>query len=132
VFDAPISYSDGSGLLPSLANVRDPKYYETLHPPLSAKGMWPFGAYLIRKQGKVELGQLSCSVCHTRVLPDGTVVKGAQSNLPFDKTVKYNAPTFMNLPLDAQKAMLARLTALSRINYGMPWLNPIPPTPIGT
>jgi hypothetical protein len=35
VFDAAISNSDGSGFGLSLANLRDPKYYETLHPSLS-------------------------------------------------------------------------------------------------
>jgi hypothetical protein len=126
VFYAAISYSDGPGLGLSLANVRDPRYYETLHPPLSADGTLFFGVYVIRKQGKVEFGQLSCGMCHTRVLPDGTVIKGAQGNLPFDRTVRYNAPIFEKQPRDAQKPVLTRLTAVSHINYGMPWLQPDP------
>jgi hypothetical protein len=65
-------------------------------------------------------------MCHTRVLPDGTVIKDAQGNLAFDRTVKYNLPIFEARPPDAQRAILARLTALAHINYGMPWLQPDP------
>jgi hypothetical protein len=126
VFDASISYSDGPGLFPSLANVRDPKYNEAIRPPLSADGTLPFGAYVIRKQGKVEFGQLSCGMCHMRVLPDGKVIKGAQGNLPFDRTIKYNTAIFKELPPEDQKAALARITALSHVDYGMPWLQPDP------
>jgi hypothetical protein len=126
VFDAAISYSDGPGLIPSLANVRDPKYYETLRPPLSADGTLAFGAYVIRNQGKVEYGQSSCGMCHTRVLPDGSVIKGAPGNLAFDRTVKYNAAFLKRLPPDEQKATLTRITAATHINYGMPWVQPDP------
>ncbi len=126
VFEAGISYSDGPGFLPSLANVRDPKYYEALHPPLSANGVLPFGNYVIRKQGKVEFSQLSCAACHTRVLPDGTVIKGAPTNLAFDRSVTYNAPYFKKLSPDAQKATLTRLASAFHTNYGAPWLHPDP------
>ena len=33
---------------------------------------------------------LSCAMCHTRVLPDKTVVKGAQGNFPFGKAMAYD------------------------------------------
>ena len=46
----------------------------------------PFVKYVIRKKGKVEVGMLACGTCHTRVMPDGAVVKGAQGNFPFDRT----------------------------------------------
>ena len=28
-------------------------------------------------------------MCHTRVMPDGSVVKGAQGNFPFDKAMAF-------------------------------------------
>jgi len=39
--------------------------------------------YVIRR-GKLELRRLSCASCHTRVMRDGTTVKGAQGNFAFD------------------------------------------------
>ena len=29
-------------------------------------------------------------MCHTRVMPDGSVVKGAQGNLPFDRAIAWD------------------------------------------
>jgi hypothetical protein len=49
----------------------------------------PYARYVIREKGKIELGNLSCSFCHTRVLPDGTVIKGGQGNFPFDKSIPF-------------------------------------------
>jgi hypothetical protein len=46
VFDAAISYSAGPGFLISLANMRDPQFFATLQPPVSADGVFPFGSYL--------------------------------------------------------------------------------------
>ncbi len=126
VFDAAISYSDGAGFLISLANVRDRNYYADLQPPLTADGKFAFGSYVIRKQGKVEFGQSSCGMCHTRVLPDGSVVKGAQGNLPFDRTFKYNVSTLKVLAPEARQAAFTRFAALAHTFYGMPWLKPDP------
>jgi hypothetical protein len=52
--------------------------------PLAKGGVNPFGRYVIREKGKIELGGVSCGVCHTRVMLGGTVIKGAQSNMPAD------------------------------------------------
>jgi hypothetical protein len=65
-------------------------------------------------------------MCHTRVLSDGTVVKGAQGNLPFDRTFKYNAAIFKNLPLEKQKRVLGGFTAVLHTFFGVPWLHPDP------
>ncbi len=126
VFDAAISYSAGPGFLISLANMRDPQYFATLQPPVSTDGVFPFGSYVIRKQGKVEFGQSSCGMCHTRVLPDGTVSKGAQGNLPFDRTFKYNTAFLRTLPPDAQKRTLDGFRPVVHSFFGMPWLHPDP------
>jgi hypothetical protein len=126
VFDAAISYSDGPGDLLSLANVRDPQYYAALQPPLSASGTFAFGSYVIRKAGKVELGRVSCGMCHTRVLADGRVVKGAQGNFPFDRTVAYNVAEIKKAPREKQQAALGSFAALTHVFFGAPWLHPDP------
>jgi hypothetical protein len=50
----------------------------------------PFECYFVRKKGTVEVGISSCASCHTRVMADGSVLKGAQGNFPEDHIVGYN------------------------------------------
>jgi hypothetical protein len=97
-----------------------------MRPPLTVDGKLPFGAYMIRKQGKVEFGQASCGMCHTRVLPNGAPLQGAQGNLPFDRTVQYNLAKVKTLPPDARQATLMRLAAFTRVFYSVPWIQPDP------
>jgi Di-haem oxidoreductase, putative peroxidase len=108
VFDTPTDY-DISG---SPAQFRDPSYYGALGIPVASDGTVPFVKYVVREKGKVEVGVLACGTCHTRVMPDGTVVKGAQGNFPFDRT---GAP---ELPDEA----LPIVRRLIKLLYGAPWL----------
>ncbi len=52
--------------------------------PVAADGVIPFFRYVIREKGKLEIGRMSCASCHSRVMPDGSVILGAQGNFPFD------------------------------------------------
>ena len=85
VFDAAIFY-DG---VATSADVQDPAWHEHVRPLSTPQGVLPYTSYVIRTPGKVELGNNACSFCHTRVMPDGTVIKGAQGNFPFDRAVAY-------------------------------------------
>ena len=67
----------------SASNLADPDWYRETRTPLGSDGTVPFVRYVIRKKGVVEVGQLSCGMCHTRVMPNGTAIKGAQGNVPF-------------------------------------------------
>jgi hypothetical protein len=86
VFDAPIEF-ESSGTL--FEEVRDAAWYETNRVPTTRDGILPFMRYVIREKGKVELGILSCAMCHSRVLPDGNVIRGAQGNFPDDRAFGY-------------------------------------------
>ena len=86
MFDAPTLY-DGTVTGPE--DVLDPKWYAGTGVTVLNDGVMPYARYVIREKGKVELGNLSCSFCHTRVLPDGTVIKGGQGNFPFDKSLPF-------------------------------------------
>src|SRR5262249_39935928 len=61
---------------------RDLEWYREFHIPLSKDGIMPFGRYLIREKGVVEIAFDSCAMCHTRVLPDGSMIRGAQGSFP--------------------------------------------------
>ena len=80
VFDAPIAYVE---LTPEQRATRAGEF-RTLPYRLTPNVQIPFYRYVIREKGKVELGLLACAECHNRVMPDGSIIKGAQGNPPFD------------------------------------------------
>jgi hypothetical protein len=124
VFDAPIAYDTdpwGSSVV-SVENVRDPGWYAGIHAPASGDGVLPFARYVIRKKGVVELGQQSCGMCHTRVLPDGTVAKGAQGNFPFDRAAAWRLGELGHRGDDPAQ-LLAQVRKVLRSSFDAPWLN---------
>ena len=74
----------------------------------------------MKKKGEVEIGVLACGMCHTRVMPDGSVLKGAQGNFPFDRYFAFDY-----LRSGAKMAAL-----LERSLYATPWItsDPLPST----
>jgi alkylated DNA nucleotide flippase Atl1 len=110
VFDSPISYGD----IAQVADVRNPQWYEKLRVPATKDGTLPWLRYVIREKGKVELGTISCAMCHTRVMSDGTVVKGAQGNFPFERAAALTVNNFT----------LERLLGFERSFFGAPWTKP--------
>ena len=99
VFDAPISYDQvglaiTNGMTPNgitfPSDVLDPNWYPVTGTPTTSDGRLPFYTYVVREKGKVELAQFSCATCHTRVMADGPIIKGAQGNFPFDRARAFN------------------------------------------
>jgi hypothetical protein len=118
VFDAPIVY--GSLFIPASDSlyVRNPAWYRITGTPVAKDGVMPFYRYVIREKGKIEIGLLSCGSCHTRVMPDGAIIKGAQGNFPFDRAMAYDYRTGIG---DVKMARAAERTL-----YAAPWLKPDP------
>jgi len=112
VFDSPISYGD----IAQISDVRNPQWYEKLHVSATKDGTLPWFRYVIREKGKVELGKISCTLSHTRVMSDGTVVKGAQGNFPFEKAAALTVNNFT----------LERLLRFENSFFGAPWVKPDP------
>ena len=75
----------------TVADVRGTAWLQHVQPPLTTAGVMPFASYVIRQKGKIELGTFACAMCHTRVLPDGAIIKGAQGNFPIDRAVLLGA-----------------------------------------
>lgn len=111
VFHAPISYVS---VVLTMEDVRDPSWYGELDVPITRDGVLPFVSYVVREKGKVELGQLSCAMCHTRVMPDGSTIPGAQGNFPFD-------PAFARL-LERNEALHRIAPQLIHALVGVPWV----------
>jgi hypothetical protein len=120
VFDAPIRFA------PLSTRPRDAEYFAATHMPLTRDGVMPFQHYVIRKKGVVEIGESSCGQCHTRVMTDGTVIKGAQGNFPGPKAAALALRRRAAAGPDAAAAILTQNTRAQRLNYGAPWIKPDP------
>jgi hypothetical protein len=121
VFDAPIVYGHIFRVPASDLYLRNPDWYRSTRAPLLKDGSLPFYRYVIREKGKVEIGANSCGMCHTRVMWDGSVIKGAQGNFPFDRAYAWdlqNQPKLMR-PLTS---FMAR--RVERLLYSAPWIHP--------
>jgi hypothetical protein len=118
VFDAPIEFVS-SGVLYSA--VRDRAWYQKNRVPISRNGIFPNMRYVVRQKGIVEVGILSCAMCHTRVMPDGSTIKGAQGNFPDDRTFGYESRLEAAQAKDKNDA-LKRIRDSMRRSYAAPWL----------
>ena len=121
VFDAPI----GFGATFKLAQVRDREWYAHNRVPVTRDGVMPFSRYLIRKKGVVEVGSGGCLMCHARLMPDGTLLKGAQGNFPVDRVIGDNLRHQIVSSRDPG-AFLDGIRLGQRTFFSMPWLQPDP------
>src|ERR1043166_865877 len=122
VFNAPLGYQPVSS-----SPFLDPKFYEQTRMPVARDGTIPFRRYVIRKKGVVEVGATSCAECHTRVLPDGSVVSGAQGNFPNVQLVAFRGDRKSTRADDQEKeAMLAEMHQSETVRHGAPWIQPDP------
>ncbi|MGE5325636.1 MAG: hypothetical protein ACM3NO_01245, partial [Deltaproteobacteria bacterium] len=81
--------------------------------------------YVIREKGKVDIGEGSCNTCHTRVLADGTVLRGVQGNMPYDQAIGYALRRGLAEAKDGA-AFTKWIDREWRMNLEMPWLTPDP------
>ena len=120
VFEAAGDYSDPvKGFLP----VRDPNWFKATEVKTTPNGVMPYYRYVIRKKGKVEVTQDSCASCHTRVMPNGSLVRGAQGNVPFGRIFAY---AIRNIPPGTPD------TVFSNLLYAAPWIKPDPTSPLSS
>ena len=121
VFDAPIAYGHIFRMAGSDVYLRNPDWYRSTRAPLLRDGSLPFYRYVIREKGTVEIGINSCGMCHTRVMPDGSTIKGAQGNFPFDRAFAWDMQQGSKL-LAPLRGFMARRAA--RMLYSAPWIHP--------
>lgn len=113
VFDAPIFYN----AVVRPPDVQDPGWYEHTGIQVAKDGTLPYFRYVVREKGKIETGTISCATCHTRVMADGTVIKGAQGNFPLDRASVFNGERLFTPE---------RVRAIQRSLFGAPWVEPNP------
>jgi hypothetical protein len=117
VFSAPLFTDASDQAFIAISDIKTIAWYQKSGIPISKDGVLPFVHYVIREKGKIELGSFSCAMCHTRVMPDGTTLKGAQGNFPFERSGKYSPRPPLPAPL---------LHAFNQGLYAAPWLHPDP------
>jgi len=127
VYNTPIYYT--THRIASIDDVQDPKWYRITGTPVAKDGTVPFVRYVVRKKGEVELGDFACGFCHTRVMPDGGVVEGAQGNFPFEKSKAWYFRNRLTKSDDPQKVD-AELRRLDRSLFAAPWIKPDPLVPL--
>ena len=93
--------------------------------PVTSDGVMPFSRYVIRKKGVVEVGSGSCLMCHARVMPDGTLLKGAQGNFPATASLADNLRQQAAASQDPA-ALIEGVRLGQRTFFSMPWLTPDP------
>jgi len=121
VFDAPIGY--GANI--KVEQARDRDWYARLGVPVSRDGIMPFSRYVVRRKGEIEIGGGSCLTCHARVMPDGSVVKGAPGNFPADRALAYSLRAQAGRAREPE-SFLRSTRAGQRALFGVPWLRPDP------
>ncbi len=115
VFNSPLIF------VPPLPPPAATEFYRTTGRPIAADGVDPFAVCVIREKGKVEVGFAACADCHTRVMPDGSILKGAQGNNPIDRGIPFG----MNAGFAGAKdkeAFLQFTRASERAQFEVPWL----------
>lgn len=122
VFDAPIEFIDSGTLYEA---VQGAAWYDENHVPTTRDGILPFMSWVVREKGKVELGILACAMCHTRVMPDGTTIRGAQGNFPDDRTFGWETRREAAQSTDPA-GTLREFREYLRKEYAAPWLKDDP------
>lgn len=132
VFDAPIAYDTdpwGRSFV-AVNDVRDPAWYIATQTPVGPNGVMPFARYVIRKKGLVELGQQACTMCHSRLMSDGTLIKGAQGNFPVGPAASLELQKLAGesggRDVEGRDGLLERVRTVMRSSFDAPWLHPDP------
>ena len=117
VFDAPIEFvADGT----LYSEIRGMDWFVKNNVPITSEGVMPFMRWVVREKGKVELGILSCGHWHSRVMPDGSIIKGAQGNFPDDRTFGYEQ-RIEEAKSKNKDSVLKEFRSFIRRSYGAPW-----------
>ena len=127
VFDAPLVMNTNI----AVEDVRDERWQAATGAPVAGDGTLPWVQYVIRKKGVVELGSTSCGFCHTRIMPDGSKLKGAQGNLPIQRAVAFRWRTAAAAAADKDQYTVQTRTFLKRL-HAAPYLQPDPQDKIDT
>ena len=114
--DFPVTRTDDERLFKYLGDAEAVKKGRDM---VTKDGIIPAIRWLVDRDGKLKLSLADCSGCHSRVLPDGNLVLGAQGNLTFN-------PESIGIVVDGFIRDLERkgvsLNQAEYASYGTPWV----------
>jgi hypothetical protein len=85
-------------------------------------GIIPFVVLSVRQRGKIEMGIASCGMCHTKQMPDGRLLKGAQSNFAADLFRNIITTTNPNLQKRSPQEKLRAFHTFNKRLFHTPWV----------
>jgi len=86
-YDAPISYGNILGPTDTLY-LREPAWYRQTGARGTREGVLPTYSYVVREKGKVEIGVLSCAMCHTPPLYTNNMLTPVEGFTPSEEALK--------------------------------------------
>ncbi len=114
--DFPVTRTDDPRIMKFLS---DPEAVRKGGDSITNSGIIPSLRWSIDRDGKLKIGLADCSACHSRILPDGSLLLGAQGNLASGfESVGVVVDGFVR-DLD-QKGISINQAEYGA--YGMPWL----------
>ncbi|MEP6728791.1 MAG: hypothetical protein ABJC98_23405 [Bacteroidota bacterium] len=91
--------------------------------PTTPDGIIPFLSIVVREKGRIELGSRTCGMCHTKLMPDGSLLKGGQGNFQFTRYLV----SLLRVQRDFQKVpdsvIKVRSKAFNRLLFEAPWIH---------
>jgi hypothetical protein len=117
VFDSPTIFT------PPPPNQVVRQLYEVGGRPVPSSGIDAFVVWVSRQKGKVEAAFGGCADCHTRMMPDGSIVRGAQGNNPIDHGIAL-ARRRQLAAAQNEQAFLSFVRLGERSQFEVPWLLP--------
>ena len=118
LFDAPtrigrVAYGE--------VDINDPyvyqrDWYQAVKPTVGGDGALPGIRFVIRRKGKLEIGVNACSMCHSRVMPDGFITLGAPGQFTYDASLAEDIRRSGRVA-----AMIEQNRQLLRRMYFTPW-----------
>jgi hypothetical protein len=114
--DFPVTRTDDPRLIKFLS---DPEAVRRGGDSVTKDGLIPTLRWCVDRAGKLKIGLANCSSCHTRILPDGSLLLGAQGNLA-------DAFESVGVVVDGFTRDLAQrgisINQAEYQSYGVPWL----------
>ena len=120
VFDMPIAFTVVDSAYANDFITRS-KLWKEMGFSINKDGIVPGLLYVVRKKGIVEVGRDGCGGCHTRTMPDGSFLKGAQGNFAFawDRAIDNIIDKQNKIPDSIRNK---KTSALNRVLFAAPWV----------
>ena len=117
--------------MPEVYEVIDTTYLKTLPAlerhwrkfiPITKDGIIPFLSVVVREKGRIELGSRTCGMCHTKLMPDGNLLKGGQGNFQFTTYLASLLQVQRDLKKASDSVISLRTKAFNKLLFEAPWI----------